>query len=42
VRGVFLLSVNSQLKYDAEFDWNDLQRWEISMLSGRSGIPEGH
>ncbi|GLQ89399.1 hypothetical protein [Dyella flagellata] len=40
-KGVFLLTVDNQLDYDIKFEWNDLHRWEISKMDGRSGIPEG-
>ena len=40
-QGVFLLSVDSHLDYDIKFEWNDLDRWEITKMNGRSGIPEG-
>lgn len=40
-RGVFLLIVDNKLDYDIKFEWDDLRRWEISKMDGRSGIPEG-
>jgi hypothetical protein len=40
-QGVFLLSVDAQFDYDVKFEWNDLHRWEITKMNGRSGIPEG-
>jgi len=40
-KGVFLLSVDNKFDYDIKFEWSDLQRWEITKMNGRSGIPEG-
>ena len=40
-RGVFLITVNANLEYDIKFEWNDLEKWKISKLDGRTGIPEG-
>ncbi|MCE5278449.1 MAG: hypothetical protein ABFD89_24330 [Bryobacteraceae bacterium] len=40
-KGVFLLSVDSKFDYGIQFEWGDLQRWEITKMNGRSGIPEG-
>jgi len=39
-RGVFLLSVDNNFDYDIKFEWSDLQRWEITKMNGRSGVPE--
>jgi predicted regulator of Ras-like GTPase activity (Roadblock/LC7/MglB family) len=39
-KGVFLLIVDNKLDYDIKFEWDDLHRWEISKMDGRSGIPD--
>ncbi|MHB1059892.1 MAG: hypothetical protein ACYC0F_18620 [Rhodanobacter sp.] len=40
-KGVFLLSADSKFDYDIKFEWDNLQRWEITKTNGRSGVPEG-
>jgi hypothetical protein len=40
-RGVFLLTVDSNYDYNIQFEWDDLRRWQISMLNGGTGIPDG-
>ena len=38
-RGVFLLTVDSNNDYEIQFEWDDPNRWQISKLNGRTGIP---
>ena len=40
-RGVFLLIIDAQFDYEIRFDWDNLQRWIITKLNGRTGIPDG-
>jgi hypothetical protein len=40
-KGVFLLCINEDKTYNMMFEWDDLQRWRITKMEGRSGIPEG-
>ncbi|WP_053057147.1 hypothetical protein [Luteibacter rhizovicinus] len=40
-KGVFLLSADESFDYKIQFEWDDLRRWEITKMDGRSGIPEG-
>lgn len=40
-RGVFLLTVNKDLDYEIEFEYDDLEKWQISKEDGASGIPIG-
>ena len=39
--GVFLLTVDSDLKYEIEFEYDNIDRWNITKLDGRTGIPVG-
>lgn len=38
---LFLMVVDSNLKYDVKFEFNDMRKWQITKMDGRSGIPEG-
>ncbi|WP_394780581.1 hypothetical protein [Undibacterium sp.] len=38
---VMLLFVKSNYGAEAFFDYEDMDKWEISKLDGRTGIPEG-
>lgn len=40
-RGLLLLVVNSQLDYEIQFEFENLDRWGISKMDGATGIPEG-
>lgn len=40
-RAVLLLRASSDFSYDVKFDYDDLDRWTITKLDGRTGIPEG-
>ena len=40
-QGLLLLIVDSQMKYDILFEFEDLKRWRITKLDGATGIPEG-
>lgn len=40
-KGVFVLVVDSSFKYDVKFEWEDLQRWEITKMNGGTGVPDG-
>ena len=39
--GLFLLTIDDSFEYDIKFEWDDLRKWEITMLDGRTGIPVG-
>ena len=39
--GLFLLIVDSDLHYEIKFEYQDMNRWQINKLDGRTGIPEG-
>ena len=39
--GLFLLVVDSSLKYDVKFEFNDMRKWQITKMDGGSGVPEG-
>lgn len=36
-----LLRVDSKFQYNIYFDYEDVNRWEITKLDGKNGIPEG-
>ena len=38
-QGVFLLTVSAGAAYDIRFEWENLRRWEITKLDGRTGMP---
>lgn len=38
--GVFLLVIDAEFNYEIKFDWDNLQRWIITKLNGRTGIPD--
>jgi hypothetical protein len=40
-RAVLLLRAGSDFSYDVKFEYDDLDRWKITKLDGRTGIPEG-
>lgn len=40
-RGVFLLTIDSEFNYHVDFDWDDIDRWEITKINGSSGLPRG-
>ena len=40
-RGVFLVAANSDFDYEIKFEYQDMNRWQINKLDGRTGIPEG-
>jgi hypothetical protein len=40
-QGVFLLILNPNLEYEIKFEYDDLNRWNISKLDGGLGVPEG-
>jgi len=37
--GLFLLTVHADGAYDIQFEWDDLDRWQISKMDGGTGIP---
>ena len=37
---VFLLSVDSNLNFNADYEWKDPTRWQITKLGGASGLPK--
>jgi len=39
--GVLLLTCRSDFSYDIKFERDDLSRWEITKLDGKTGVPEG-
>lgn len=39
--GVFLLTCLADYSYDLKFERDDLSRWAITKMDGKSGIPEG-
>jgi len=40
-QGVFLLTIDSGLNYDIKFEWQNLNRWEITKLNKETGLPQG-
>lgn len=40
-QGVFLLIIDSEFNYDIRFEWENLNRWEITKLNGGAGLPQG-
>lgn len=38
---VCLVRANSKLQYQIDFEWRDDNKWNITKLGGRSGLPEG-
>lgn len=38
---VCLLVVDSQFRYKIQFEYKDVEKWAISKMNGRNGIPEG-
>jgi len=40
-QAVFVLTVDSTCNYDIKFEYEDMNRWKISKISGGTGIPEG-
>jgi hypothetical protein len=38
-QGVMLLTLSAKLDYEIRFEWDDLRRWEITKLNGRTGLP---
>ena len=38
-QGVFLMTVDAEFNYDIKFEWDDLNRWEISKANGGTGLP---
>jgi len=40
-RAVLLLRAGSDFSHDVKFEYDDLDRWKITKLDGRTGIPEG-
>jgi len=39
--GVFLVVVDPKFDYEIKFEYQDMNRWQISKLSGGTGIPAG-
>jgi hypothetical protein len=39
--GVFLLVTDSNLAYEINFEYHDMNRWRISQLGGGTGVPDG-
>ncbi len=37
--GVLLLAAASDFKYEIKFDFEDMDRWKISLMDGGTGIP---
>lgn len=40
-QGVFLLTINSDFDYKIDYDFENMERWGISKMNGKAGIPEG-
>jgi hypothetical protein len=40
-RGVFLLTIDCEMNYHVDFEWEDLDKWGISKIDGESGLPNG-
>lgn len=40
-QGVFLLTIDAESKYDIQFEWTDMHRWEITKSKGGTGVPAG-
>lgn len=40
-RGVMLLTVDLDYNYKVDFEWDNLNRWEITKMDGATGRPEG-
>lgn len=40
-RGLFLLVTDASLNYEIRFEYQDMDKWRISKLSGGTGLPEG-
>ncbi len=40
-RGLLLLSVDSNMEFNIDFEFEDLNKWRIIKSDGSSGIPEG-
>ena len=40
-QGVFLLTINSDFDYKIDYYFENMERWGISKMNGRTGIPEG-
>ena len=38
-RGVMLISVNQRMEFRLNFEWDKLDRWQISKLNGLTGVP---
>ena len=38
--GVFLLTVDAPSTYDVKFEWDELNRWEISKAHGGAELPK--
>jgi len=38
---VCLVRANSRFQYQIDFEWHDEDKWNITKLGGRSGLPEG-
>jgi hypothetical protein len=38
---VFLLRADSKFDYHIDFEWHDPEKWVITKLNGKSGLPEG-
>lgn len=41
IKGVFLLVIDANFDYEINFEYQDMNRWKISKLAGRTGMPEG-
>jgi hypothetical protein len=40
-RGVLLLTCRSDFSYDIKFERENLTRWEITKMGGKTGVPDG-
>lgn len=40
-QAVLLLTIGSNFTYEIQFEYQDLERWQINKMDGRTGIPEG-
>jgi hypothetical protein len=38
---VFLLWADSKFNYHIDFEWQDIDKWNITKLNGASGLPHG-
>jgi hypothetical protein len=40
-KGIFVLLLASDFSYEIRFEYDNMERWSISKLSGGTGIPNG-